>query len=63
MNVPVLRRSWELMRPHRRLVLLAALGIVGSTLVTISGPFLLKYSLDEGILKRDQSAFTLAALA
>ena len=63
MNVPVLRRSWELMRPHRRLVLLAALGIVGSTLVTISGPFLLKYAIDEGILKRDESAVTLAALA
>ena len=40
MKLPVLARSWTFMRPYRGLIALAALGIVGSTLITVAGPAL-----------------------
>ena len=51
------------MRPYRRLIALAALGIVGSTLITVAGPALLKYAIDEGIEGGDEGAIKRAALA
>jgi ATP-binding cassette subfamily B protein len=61
-TVPVRRRTWELLRPHRGLIALAALGIVGSTAVTIAGPALVRYAIDEGISQGDEGPVTTAAL-
>ena len=62
MNPPVLARTWEFLRPHRRLIAFASVGIVGSTLVTIAGPALLKYAIDSGIRRHDERPITIAAL-
>jgi ATP-binding cassette subfamily B protein len=62
-NTPVLRRTWVFLRPYRGLIALAAVGIVGSTLVTVAGPFLFKYAIDEGIEGGNESAITIATLA
>ena len=51
------------MHPYRGLIALAALGIVGSTLITVAGPALLKYAIDEGIEGGDEGAIQRAALA
>jgi ABC-type multidrug transport system fused ATPase/permease subunit len=61
--VNVLRHTWVFLRPHRGLIALAALGIVGSTLVTVAGPFLFKYAIDSGIDEGDESAITIASVA
>jgi len=62
MNPAVLATTWALLRPHRRLILLAALGIVGATGITLAGPILLRYAIDEGITKGDERPITIAAL-
>jgi ATP-binding cassette subfamily B protein len=59
----VRRRVLELMRPYRRQVVYAALGIVGSTAVTIAAPLLLRYAIDDGVVKHDRGPVTRAALA
>ncbi len=58
----VRRRTTELLRPYRKLIALAGVGIVGGTLVTVSVPLLVRYAIDEGIEQRDDSAITRAAL-
>jgi ATP-binding cassette, subfamily B, bacterial len=58
----VRRRTAALLRPHRRLIALAGLGIVGATLVTVSVPLLVRYAIDSGIEQRDEGAVTRAAL-
>jgi len=61
-NPSVLAHTWEFLRPHRRLIALAALGIVGSTLIQIAGPALIKYAVDNGISKGDEGPIRTAAL-
>jgi ATP-binding cassette subfamily B protein len=58
----VLARTWELLRPHRRLVALAAVGITGATAIQIAGPALIKYAIDSGIRRHDERPVTIAAL-
>jgi ATP-binding cassette, subfamily B, bacterial len=58
----VRRRTAELLRPYRRLIALAGVGIVGATLVTVSVPLLVRYAIDHGIEQRDEGAITRAAL-
>jgi ATP-binding cassette, subfamily B, bacterial len=58
----VRRRTAELLRPYRRLILLAGAGIVGSTLVTVAVPLLVRYVVDHGIAERDEGAVTRVAL-
>jgi ATP-binding cassette, subfamily B, bacterial len=58
----VRRRTLELLRPHRRLIALAAAGIVGATLITVAVPLLVRYAIDQGIEQRDEGALTRAAL-
>jgi ATP-binding cassette, subfamily B, bacterial len=58
----VRRRTAELLRPYRRLILLAGVGIVGSTLVTVAVPLLVRYAVDHGIAERDEGAVTRVAL-
>ncbi len=49
----VRRRTMALLRPYRKEILIAAAGIVGATLITIAGPFLVRYAIDDGISKGD----------
>jgi ATP-binding cassette, subfamily B, bacterial len=60
---PVRRRVAALLRPYRKLILLAGLGIVGSTAVTVAAPLLLRYAINNGVLKHDFGPVNRAALA
>ena len=60
---PVRRRVGALLRPYRKLVALAGLGIVGSTAVTVAAPLLLRYAINSGIGKHDLGPVNRAALA
>src|SRR5256886_14514530 len=57
---------WEsqpFLRPVQRLYLGAAVAVIVSTLITLSGPALVKYAIDHGIKKNDLQRLTVAALA
>lgn len=58
----VRRRTAELLKPYRGLIVLAMAGIVGSTLVTVAVPLLVRYAVDHGIAERDEAAVTRVAL-
>jgi len=51
-----------MLRPYRRQIALAALGIVGTTGVTIAAPLLLAYAIDSGVRKHDFGPVNRAAL-
>lgn len=58
----VLRRSLQMARPMRRLILIAV-GFVGlSTLATLLGPVLLRYGIDNGIRRGDVGPVNLAVV-
>ena len=59
---PVRRRVGAMLRPYRRQIGLAALGIVGTTGVTIAAPLLLAYAIDSGVRKHDFGPVNRAAL-
>jgi ATP-binding cassette, subfamily B, bacterial len=60
----VLRRHvFALLRPHRGRLALAALAVLLSTTVTIAGPLLIAYGIDEGISEGDRDDLRTAALA
>ena len=59
---PVRRRVGAMLRPYRRLIALAGVGIVGATGVTIAAPLLLRYAIDEGVRKDDLGPVNTAAL-
>ena len=52
-----------ILRPHRRLVLLAGLAMVGATAVTLAGPLLVKLAIDRGIRRHDVHAIDVIALS
>ena len=57
---------WEsqpFLRPVQRLYLGAAVAVIVSTLITLSGPALVKYAIDHGIKKNDLQPLNIAALA
>ncbi|MGH3102504.1 MAG: ABC transporter ATP-binding protein [Gaiellaceae bacterium] len=58
----VRRRVLELVRPHALPLVVAAIAVVLSTLVTLAGPALVRYAVDEGIHNRDRGALNRAAL-
>jgi ATP-binding cassette subfamily B protein len=58
----VRRRVGAMLRPYRRQIALAALGIVGTTGVTIAAPLLLAYAIDSGVRKHDFGPVNRAAL-
>jgi ATP-binding cassette subfamily B protein len=60
---PVRARVVSMMRPYRRYIVYAGLGIVGSTAVTIAAPLLLRYAIDNGVVKHDRGPVDQAALA
>jgi ATP-binding cassette subfamily B protein len=59
---PVRRRVGGILRPYRRQIAFAALGIVGVTGVTIAAPLLLRYAIDSGVRKHDLGPVNTAAL-
>jgi ATP-binding cassette, subfamily B, bacterial len=59
----VRRHVFAFLRPHRRRVVAAAFAVVLSTGVTIAGPLLIAYGIDEGIREGDRDALRTAALA
>jgi ATP-binding cassette subfamily B protein len=58
---PVRTRVTAMLRPYRRLVVYAGLGIVGTTAVTIAAPLLLRYAIDNGVAKHDRGPVYQAA--
>jgi ATP-binding cassette, subfamily B, bacterial len=59
----VLRRHvFAFLRPHRARLALAALAVLLSTGVTIAGPLLIAYGIDEGIAEGDRDDLRTAAL-
>jgi ATP-binding cassette, subfamily B, bacterial len=58
----VRRHVFALLRPHRGRLVLAALAVILSTGVTIAGPLLIAYGIDEGINEGDRDALRTAAL-
>src|SRR5438132_1227214 len=59
---PVRRRVGAILRPYRRQIAYAGLGIVGSTVVTVAAPLLLRYAIDSGVRKHRQGPIDRAAL-
>lgn len=58
----VMRRAAAMLRPYRRDVVLACVLIVAWTLSTLSGPYLVKYGIDQGLTKQDAAALTRAVV-
>jgi ATP-binding cassette, subfamily B, bacterial len=59
----VWRETRPLTRPVQRLYLVAAAAVIVSTLITLAGPALVRYAVDNGIVKKEQHPVDLAALA
>ena len=51
--VKVLRRSVSFLKPYRRQTIIAVLLIAVWTGTVLAGPFLVKYGIDQGIVKHD----------
>ena len=58
----VRRRTVAFLRPYRREIAVAGLGIVGATLVAIAGPLLVRYAIDHGIGAHDVGIVDAVAL-
>jgi ATP-binding cassette, subfamily B, bacterial len=58
----VWRAAKPLLRPVRSRYAGAAAAVIVSTLITVSGPLLIRYALDEGIRKHDTHPLNVAAL-
>jgi ATP-binding cassette subfamily B protein len=52
----VIGRAARMLRPYRRDVILACALIVGWTLASLAGPYIVKYGIDEGLKKADAGA-------
>jgi ATP-binding cassette subfamily B protein len=59
----VWRATRPLTRPVQRLYLVAAAAVIVSTLITLAGPALVRYAVDNGIVKHQQHPVDMAALA
>jgi ATP-binding cassette subfamily B protein len=63
---PSLREVWRetrgLIRPVRARYLGAAAAVIVSTLITLAGPALVRYAVDDGISKHDRHALNVAAV-
>ena len=59
----VWRETRPLARPVQRLYLVAAAAVIVSTLITLAGPALVRYAVDNGIVKHEQDPVDVAALA
>ena len=59
----VRRQVFALLRPYRGRLALATLAVVVSTAITVSGPLLIAYGIDQGIREGDRDALRRAVLA
>jgi ATP-binding cassette subfamily B protein len=59
----VIRRSWELARPFRRTIQAALLLVTIWTATTLAGPVIVKFGIDEGLVKKNSHALNLAVIA
>ena len=59
----VWRETRPLTRPVQRLYFVAAAAVIISTLITLAGPALVRYAVDNGIVKHEQHPVDVAALA
>ena len=59
----VWRETRPLTRPVQRLYLVAAAAVIVSTLITLAGPALVRYAVDNGIVKHDLHPLNVAAVA
>ncbi|MFZ6002900.1 MAG: ABC transporter ATP-binding protein [Actinomycetota bacterium] len=58
----IVRRTWLLLRPHRRAVALVAVLVVLQALGMVAGPALVRYGIDKGVRPGDIDALNRAAL-
>ena len=56
----VMRRAFRTLGPYRRPLVVALLLMVGYTLTTIAGPFLVRHGIDSGIKEDDEGALNVA---
>ena len=59
----VVRRTFRLLRPYRRSVVLTLFVMVLATAPFIGGPLVVKYAIDNGLRRHDGAALDYAALA
>jgi ATP-binding cassette subfamily B protein len=59
----VLRRAAAMLAPYRRDVLVSCALIVGWTMCTLAGPYLVKYGIDQGLGHRDGGVLDRAVVA
>jgi ATP-binding cassette subfamily B protein len=59
----VLRRSFAMLRPYRKQIVGASLLITVWTFTILAGPFLVKYAIDNGIVKHDAAMLDRAVAA
>jgi ATP-binding cassette subfamily B protein len=58
----ILRRTWQLLRPQRVGVLLAALLVVSQAAAHLAGPAIVRYGIDQGVRPRDLDALNRAVV-
>jgi ATP-binding cassette subfamily B protein len=61
--VHVLRRSFRMLRPYRKITIGATALVTLWTFTVLAGPFLVKYGIDQGIKRHDGSALDHAVMA
>jgi ATP-binding cassette subfamily B protein len=52
---------WPMLRPYRRLLLAAALAMVGATAIQLAAPLLAKVAIDRGVARHDVTPIDVAA--
>jgi ATP-binding cassette subfamily B protein len=57
----IAHRIATLLRPHRPLIVIAALAMVGATAISLAGPLLTKIAIDRGITRHDTHAIDVVA--
>jgi ATP-binding cassette subfamily B protein len=58
----ILERIGPILRPHRRLIVVAGLAMVGATAVSLAAPLLAKIAIDRGIGRHDPHVIDVVAL-
>jgi ATP-binding cassette subfamily B protein len=58
----ILARIWPILRPHRRLIVVAGLAMVGATAISLAAPLLAKIAIDRGIGRHDPHVIDVVAL-
>ena len=58
----VLRRTFAMLAPYRRQVLLIALAVIGQAAMVLAGPILVRIGIDDGIRKGDKGVLTTVSI-